>query len=126
MTSIKKIQLNYSPSFEVIKSLQTQRQTQYSSSIDGRTIRWVSESCHVDIIKLLLADQSIDPSVDNNYAIRWASRFGYIEVVKLLLADYRVDPSVENNYAIRRAWRFGHTEVVNLLLDDSRVLMFFK
>ena len=41
------------------------------------------------VVKLLLADESVDPSAVNNVAIGDASEDGYSEVVKLLLADER-------------------------------------
>ena len=45
----------------------------------------------IEIIKTLLTDNRVDPSVNNNEAIRDASSNGHIEIVKLLLADSRID-----------------------------------
>ena len=73
------------------------------------------------MVRLLLSDKRVDPSVNNNYAIRWASRKGHPEVVRALLLDGRVDPSAYNNYAIQWASRNGHAEVVRLLFSDERV-----
>jgi hypothetical protein len=91
------------------------------STDNNRTIRWVSENGHVEIVKLLLKDSRVDPSNEDNYAIRWASENGHTEIVKLLLKDNRVDPSDKSNSAIRWASENGHTEIVKLLLKDSRV-----
>lgn len=55
----------------------------------------------IEAVKHFLADSSVDPSTDNNYAIRMASASGHTEVVRLLLTDCRVDPSDGENYAIR-------------------------
>ena len=35
---------------------------------------------------MLLRDERVDPSADNNVAIRLASQYGYHEVVKVLIA----------------------------------------
>ena len=43
------------------------------------------------MIKLLLDDGRIDPSINNNFAIRIASSNGHFNIVKLLLNDTRVD-----------------------------------
>jgi ankyrin repeat protein len=63
---------------------------------------------------------SIDPTLNNNYAIRTASENGYAEIVRLLLKDGRADPANNNNDPIKRASSRGRTEVVRLLLEDGR------
>jgi hypothetical protein len=42
---------------------------------------------------MLLQDNRVDPSEDDNYAIRFAHQNGYKEIVDMLLKDSRVDPS---------------------------------
>jgi hypothetical protein len=84
-------------------------------------IYFASEKGRSDLVKLLLTDNRIDPSVDDQLPIRRASWQGHPEVVKLLLADKRVDPSAEDQYAIQFASENGHVEVVKLLLADQRV-----
>ena len=37
---------------------------------------------HLQIVKLLLSDERVDPSDVCNYAIRWASRCGHLDIVK--------------------------------------------
>ena len=74
-----------------------------------------------EAVRLLLQDNRVDPSADNNYAIRKASENGHTEIVKLLLQDYRVNPADVNNYAICSTSLNGHTEIVKLLLQDNRV-----
>ncbi len=73
------------------------------------------------VIKVLIADQRVDPSDLNNLAIRWTSEKGHLEVAKLLLADPRVDPSAMNNEAILKASQKGHVEVVMLLLGSDKI-----
>ena len=53
-----------------------------------------------DIVKLLLLDPRIDPSVQDNLVFCEASIYGNFDVVKLLLSDPRIDPSTRNNEAI--------------------------
>src|SRR3990172_1422870 len=47
----------------------------------------------VEVVGLLLADQRVDPSANDNAAIQWASKNGHAEVVRFLLTDPGVDPS---------------------------------
>ena len=70
---------------------------------------------------MLLADERVDPSDDDNLAIRDASREGHSDVVLRLLQDQRVDPSDFHNEAIRFAAANGHLEIVRILIKDSRV-----
>jgi hypothetical protein len=67
-------------------------------------------------VKVLLADQRVDPSADDQYSIRKASQYGHSEVVKLLLADQRVDisllplpsfPQVLALFLLRRSYRIA-------------------
>ena len=66
------------------------------------------EKDNVEVVKLLLADERVDPAAKNNAAFRLAVFKGNEKVVKLLLADRRVDPSADNNYAIRTASYLGY------------------
>ena len=76
---------------------------------------------HTEVVKLLLQDKRVDPSVGNNSVIRLASQNGHTDVVKLLLQDGRVDPSNNDNCAIIWASENGHINVVKLLSQDERV-----
>jgi ankyrin repeat protein len=49
-----------------------------------------SRKGHVEIVKRLLQDPRVDPTVDGQYAIKFASINGHYKVVKLLLKDHRV------------------------------------
>lgn len=48
-----------------------------------------SRKGHVEVVRLLLQDERVDPSAADNYAIRWASENGHTEVARLLLHDGR-------------------------------------
>jgi hypothetical protein len=84
-----------------------------------------------DIAELLLCDERVDPSADNNWAIRAASLRGRLEVVDMLLSDPRVNPAAEDNEAMRRAVspstsdphvkKSAQLKLIQLLLRDERV-----
>jgi len=80
-------------------------------------IIYAVERGFVNVVKLLLADDRVDPTIRANYAICEAARMGYIEIVKLLLNDERVDHTGNNSYsAICWAADKNHVDVVKLLL----------
>jgi len=72
-------------------------------------------SGNTETVKLLIADERVNPAAWDNEAIRLASWYGNTKIVKLLLADERVDPTANDNYAIRWASENGNTEIVKLL-----------
>ncbi len=72
------------------------------------------------VFHLLLQDNRVDPSAEDNFAIRDTSTNGKTELVKLLLQDNRVDPSARKNEAIINACMYGEIEVIKLLLQDKR------
>ena len=65
------------------------------SAGDNSAIKFASEFNHPEVVKILLADNSVDPSANNNYAIISASSKGHLEVVKLLLADGRISIKIK-------------------------------
>jgi len=75
-----------------------------------------------EIVKMLLEDGRIDPSEPWNHPLRTACLNGQIEIVRLLMADNRVDPSNNSNLARWEACRTGQTDIVRLLLSDRRVI----
>lgn len=89
--------------------------------LNSRMIQHAAEEGSVEILRLLLADPELDPSINNNGAIRGAATTAHPESVQLLLADPRVDPTANYNEAIREAARLGRIETVQLLLQDPRV-----
>ena len=76
---------------------------------------------HLEIIKLLMQDERVDPSSDDNWAITYASQNGHLEIVKILMQDKRVDPSANNNWPITYASQNGRLEIVKILMQDKRV-----
>jgi hypothetical protein len=77
------------------------------------------------IVKLLLADERVDPVANTDAAIRCASNNGHLKIVKvkLLLADERVNLGAKMDYTIRYSSENGHMEIVKQLLPvaDERV-----
>jgi ankyrin repeat protein len=87
-----------------------------------------------NVVKILLKNERVNPSVDNNMAIKLAAAAGHVNVVKLLLQDPRVDPSDNNktdsfggdNIAIVNAARYNHLDIVKLLMANNKVSIFGK
>jgi ankyrin repeat protein len=105
----------------VTKLLKDQSNQQYRLDSLEFVLVWAVTSDCARLVKLLLTDPRIDPSVHRQFLIRRASQNGHAEVVKVLLADPRADPSAENQYAIEISSELGHVDVVKLLLADKRV-----
>ncbi len=77
---------------------------------------------HVEIVKMFLADERFDPTLDNNFAICWAAESSKsVDTIKLLLEDGRVDPSENNNEPLYNAMAKHNYEVAKILLTDPRV-----
>ncbi|KAJ3270434.1 hypothetical protein HDV01_007844 [Terramyces sp. JEL0728] len=74
----------------------------------------------LDIFKLLLIDNRVDPSIRNNYPIGKASELGNTEMVQMLL-QRDVDPNDEDYYALKASYINKHFDIVNLLLQDHRL-----
>jgi hypothetical protein len=72
---------------------------------------------HASVVRRLMADARLDPSVDDNACIVAAAVDGNASVVALLMRDPRTDPSS----AIHGACMSGSADVVALLLRDARV-----
>lgn len=81
---------------------------------------------YTEIVKLLIVNDKVDPSFNNNEFIIEASAKGDIEIVRMLLADKRVDPSANNNKAIRSASEMSRNKIVKILLDNERANPFFQ
>jgi ankyrin repeat protein len=83
------------------------------------TLSWASANGHLEVLRLLLADQRVNPAAGENEAIR--SLNGHLEIARLLLLDQRVNPAAVDNEAVRNASAKGHLEVVCQLVSDQRV-----
>jgi len=88
---------------------------------DGMALRRAVYNGHEDVVRLLLQDSRVDPSLDDHYPIRRACQDGNADIVRLLLCDERVDPSAVSNHCLRHAVEGGHVEVVKMLLDHPKV-----
>jgi hypothetical protein len=90
-----------------------------TKSVPGCTWARSHEKRQCAVVKLLLADERVDPTARDNWAFGHASSDGHLELSKLLLADGRVNPASNHNAAIRTASFNGHVEVLKLLLADE-------
>jgi hypothetical protein len=76
---------------------------------------------HLEIVKFMLSDPSINPGVDNYKSIINAAKSNNIEVVKVLLADAHCANSINfDKEAINNAAMIGNFEIIQLLFTDSR------
>ena len=91
-------------------------------SVRGLVFNDACRRGHFEIVKMLLEDGRIDPTEPWNHPLRAACLNGQIEIVRLLMADNRVDPSNNSNLARWEACRTGQTDIVRLLLSDRRVI----
>jgi ankyrin repeat protein len=120
---------NYSSVFSVFCALgmtdivQELLQKSIDPTDSGRhfAIVWPCRNGHVGIVKLLLNDKRVDPSMERNWPIQAASTNNHPDIVQLLLKDERVDPSADRNTAIHQAQIYGHFQVISVLLEDPRV-----
>jgi len=71
------------------------------------------------LVKFLLAQPNIDPSIGSNAALNFSCRAGDINLVRKLLADSRVDPS--NPKHLWAATCYEHWEIAMELTRDIRV-----
>jgi hypothetical protein len=79
----------------------------------------VASQCgRVKILKRLLKDERVDPSIDNNYALLLAVLGRHLGVVKVLLKDARVYPI---RSIIETALKRAHIGILRLFLADGRV-----
>jgi len=92
-----------------------------SGALKNRFICTASEYGRLDMVKLLLTYDHVDPTVQKNYCIRMATCNGHVDMVKLLLEYEGVDPSAHNNFQIGVASENGNMELVKLLLNCKGV-----
>lgn len=104
----------------------------------GLAVISASKNGHHKIVKLLLEDPRVDPTVQRNAAVYLASENGHDKVVELLLAwrpsksdvyGEKLGIDFINNYngmALKAASEKGHEKVVKLLLDNLLPLDLLK
>jgi hypothetical protein len=76
-----------------------------------------------EIVRILLAYDSVDPSVNSDESLAEACASGNTEVVRLLLADPRIDPSDNGEQVTlsNACEERKFPEIVRVLLSDPRV-----
>lgn len=102
---------------EHINRVAKDRHNVYLEGDDNVTIKLASFYGDVEVVKIILEDENVDPAMNDNVAIKCAIEQGHEEVVRLLLEDSRVDLS-PNDKVIIRARENGHTKIAQLL--DTR------
>lgn len=63
--------------------------------LNGNALQLAVRNDHYDVIKLLLADGRIDPSIDNSKALRYGVEGKHMESVRILMNDGRSDPNAK-------------------------------
>lgn len=76
---------------------------------------------HLDIVKLLLANERVRGVLSLSPAPSIAIRRRHYDIADLLLSAASFDPSATNSEIFRTAARFGRTELLTRILADPRV-----
>lgn len=74
----------------------------------------------IEIVKMLLLDERIDPINENYKIIKFAILYRYLEIIKILLTDERFDLSGLDNFIIGYAKRNGATQEIIELLENAK------
>lgn len=72
------------------------------------------------ILKDLMSDERIDPSVNDNMCLANATLYGRLEAMRILLADPRVDASARDGLAILLPAYRKDKEAVEILAETGR------
>jgi len=134
----------YNPAFDVLVRLLEQGEVSMSAVLktldyfDAQTYRFVNGllkkkliatglftllgqiegHAHVEVVKMVILNEHIDPSSENNYAVRRAVEFGYTDVVGRLLKDNRIYFSaVRGDVVFRLAIRYGRVEILRRFIN---------
>jgi hypothetical protein len=83
-------------------------------------IVWASTNGHIRLVKLLLKDSRVDPSVQNHRALVNACKHGHTEIVRLLINDQRSDKRAKRNLAIETTCCTSHVQLLCTLLHSLR------
>jgi len=94
----------------------------WDPSVNNNTsISVASDYGYLEIVKLLLQDDRVDPTTSDYHPLRWSIINNHLEVFKTLLSDNRVDPTYNNNALLRLAFNNERWKFVELLLRDDRI-----
>lgn len=93
-----------------------------------RAAEWACKNGHLPLLKMAIAEFSIDLNLHGDTFMSYACNYGQIEVVKFLAEVCNVNPSYKNKntpeddeHYLRTAMFHDHLDVVIFLLQDSRV-----
>jgi len=78
-----------------------------------------STNGHVDIVRRLLVEPDVDPTISCFMALRCAREHGHTEVAQVLMDDARFDARTFFNYELYSACWDGNETYVNQLLDSG-------
>lgn len=106
---------------EIVKTIMLNTDANTIEVLNKIFIELIELNYHLEIIKVLLLDSRVDPSLNGNKAIISASENGLTDIVAILLSDPSINPGDHVNAPIGFAAKNGHTSVVELLLKDPRV-----
>jgi hypothetical protein len=87
--------------------------------IDGDLLDAAARGGKTELVRQLLLDPRIDPSINDNRAMRLAYLGDHQEILNLILAHPRMYPSAYSMYVINEALDDGH--LVERLMADTRV-----
>lgn len=86
---------------EEVIQLMLQVENMNSQGTQQRTaLHWVARLNHVDVVKVLLANEGINPNVQDengNTALHLAVRYNNLEIIEMLSQNTKVDSSLPNN-----------------------------
>ena len=88
---------------------------------DNLPLRIACANGHDDIVCLLLAHKTVDPTARHSEALRLASARNQTFLIRIFLIDGRADPSANNNECLRNARKHKNRAILELLEADSRV-----
>lgn len=69
-----------------------------------------------EMVKLLIEEYNMDPTMENNETIKYACESGHYRITQYLLSK-GADVHVDQDYLLLSACSNGHAEIVKLLLD---------
>ncbi len=98
------------------------RKTELDLSFDNNWLIIVSsERGQYEIVRHLLKDPNVDPSINKNSPFKWAVYGGHLRTAELLLMDSRVNPGDDDNEPFKISVIRGDTMMVELLLKSPKV-----
>ncbi len=88
---------------------------------NNHAIRLVSSCGYLDIFKVLIKDNKVDPTLCTQFCIRGAFKYSHYEIAKQLLKFKKVDPTILNNICINYSVDNNNIKMVELLLNERQI-----